>query len=153
MCEPALPAPAPSYVLPEKRFSVTQTFWALVMAAVTACSASLLTFTISLLLPFWVNWFSPCSAGWKEIALAHSPSPILVYVSPRGAEATGLTPCSPLTLLCVSFAAPNRDSGPEQTVACPGWLRLRKTVMVGVFPQPVTHTGLFPTHTPPQASL
>lgn len=96
--------------------------------------APLFMFTVSLLLTFWVDWLSHCSAGPQEIPVPHSSSPTLISVSHRVTEATGLPPCF-LHHFVSPLLPPTGILGPKHTLACLGsGLRHRKKArkMVGV---------------------
>lgn len=96
-----------------------QTLLALQVAAAAGSLQCPLTCMVSLLVLSWLSWFHHRSAGWQEAA-PHSRSPVLIYVSHRGAEARGANTMLPLSL-SVSFAAPTRVLEPEPAWAHRHW--------------------------------
>lgn len=84
--------------------STGQTLRALQVATAASSLHCPLTCMVSLLLLSWVSWFHHRSAGWQEAA-PRSRSPVLIYVSHRGAEAHRANTMLPLSL-SVSFAPP-----------------------------------------------
>lgn len=89
-------------------------------------------FVGSLLQLFGVSWLSG----------SHSPSPVLIYVSFRGAEATGW----PHTSTSVSWVSVAAQQGSRSRANGLTWtgLRLRKTE-AGSHPQLLAHIGVLPT--------